>query len=497
MMHPRWRSAAAPAVLAALLTLGGCAVGPDYRRPDAPMVQAWKTEPGWQAGNPRDGELKGAWWEIFGDTQLNALQEQALKNGQTMVIAQTRVEQARAQANVANSAYFPQIGLQGGVTRNRTSAERPLTNRNSVNSSIVQNDFNAAFTVDYELDLFGRVRRQAEGATASMEQAQADFENTRLVLTAELAADYFALREADAEIDLLRQLLASQNKALDYISAQHELGAVSGLDLNQQQGLTAATQTQLTLLEDQRARYQTAIATLIGVPAPDFTLASNPVLVHVPAVPLTAPATLLERRPDVAAAERAMAAANAQIGVARSAYFPSLFLSGLVGSDASKIGNLFTAPAALWAIGVSATQTVFDGGRIGANVDFAEAGYRQAVASYRQSVLTAFQEVQDGLNTDAALTQAGASAKIAADSADRSLGLSIDRYQSGVAANLEVVIAQQTLLGYRRQEVQLRGQRLLNTVKLIKALGGGWHTPEVTMPASAGSATATSTTPAN
>ncbi|GGI55183.1 RND transporter [Oxalicibacterium solurbis] len=502
MRRPRWRShwrsAAAPAVLAALLALGGCAVGPDYQRPDAPVAQAWKTEPGWQAGNPRDGELKGAWWEIFGDTQLNALQEQALKNGQTMVIAQTRVEQARAQANVANSAYFPQIGLQGGVTRNRTSAERPLSNRNSVNSSIVQNDFNAAFTVDYEVDLFGRVRRQAEGATASMEQAQADFENTRLVLTAELAADYFALREADAEIDLLRQLLASQNKALDYISAQHELGAVSGLDLNQQQGLTAATQTQLTLLEDQRARYQTAIATLIGVPAPDFTLASNPVLVHVPAVPLTAPATLLERRPDVAAAERAMAAANAQIGVARSAYFPSLFLSGLVGSDANKIGNLFTAPAALWAIGVSATQTVFDGGRIGANVDFAEAGYRQAVAGYRQSVLTAFQEVQDGLNTDAALTQAGASAKIAADSADRSLGLSIDRYQSGVAANLEVVVAQQTLLGYRRQEVQLRGQRLLNTVKLIKALGGGWHAPGMTMPAaaSAESATATSVTSA-
>jgi NodT family efflux transporter outer membrane factor (OMF) lipoprotein len=473
------RHASAP-ILLAVLTLCGCAVGPDYHRPDAPIAQAWKIEPGWQAGNPRDGELKGAWWEMFGDTQLNTLQEQALKNGQTMVIAQTRVDQARAQANVAHSAFFPTVGLQAGTTRNRTSAERPLSSYNTTNSSVVQNDFNAAFTVDYELDLFGRVRRQAEGAVASMEQAQSDFENTRLILTAELAADYFALREADAEIDLLQQTLTAQNKALDYINAQHELGAVSGLDLNQQQGLTAATETQLTLLQDQRARYQTAIATLIGVPAPDFTLAVDPTLAHAPAIPLTAPTALLERRPDIAAAERAMAAANAQIGLARSAYFPSLGLSGLYGSDANKLGNLFSAPALLWAIGVSATQTVFDGGRMSANVDFAEAGYQQTVASYRQSVLTAFQEVQDGLSSDAALTRASASAKVAADSADRSLGLSTDRYRSGLAANLEVVVAQQTLLGYRRQEVQLRGQRLLNTVKLIKALGGGWHAEAAT-----------------
>ena len=486
------RCASAPLLLVAL-TLGGCAVGPDYHRPDAPMAAAWKTEAGWQAGNPRDGELKGAWWKMFGDAQLDALQEQALKSGQTMIIAQTRVDQARAQANVAHSAFFPTVGLQGGVTRNRTSAARPLTNYNATNTSVVQNDFNAAFTVDYELDLFGRVRRQAEGAVASMEQVQADFENTRLILTAELAGDYFALRAADAEIDLLQQTLAAQNKALEYINAQHELGAVSGLDLNQQQGLTAATETQLTLLQDQRARYQTAIATLVGVPAPDFTLAADPTLAQVPSIPLNAPASLLERRPDIAAAERAMAAANAQIGLARSAYFPSLGLSGLYGSDANKMGNLFSAPALLWAIGVSATQTVFDGGRMSANVDFAEAGYQQAVASYRQSVLTAFQEVQDGLNSDAALTRAGASAKVAADSADRSLGLSTDRYHSGLAANLEVVVAQQTLLGYRRQEVQLRGQRLLNTVKLIKALGGGWHTEvAATPPATTAAAAASS-----
>jgi NodT family efflux transporter outer membrane factor (OMF) lipoprotein len=471
------RRAPAPLLLAILtgFALSGCAVGPDYKKPDAPIAQAWKAEPGWQPGNPRDGELKGNWWEIFGDAQLNALQEKALTNGQTMVIAQTRVLQARAQANVANSAFFPTVGIQAGTSRNRSSADRPIANPTIKNVSIIQNDFNAAFTVDYEPDLFGRVRRQAEGANASAQQAQADFENTRLILTTELAADYFALRESDAEIDLLQQTLTAQNKGLDYIGARHELGAASGLDYNQQQGLTAATETQLTLLLDQRARYQTAIATLIGVPAPEFTLAPDPALAAIPVIPVTAPAALLERRPDIASAERAMAAANAQIGLAKSAYYPSLNLSGQYGSDANKIGNLFSAPALLWAVGVSATQTLFDGGRISANVDFAQAGYQQSVANYRQTVLTAFQEAQDGLSGDTILARASVSAKVAADSAERSLGLSVDRYRSGVTNNLEVLVAEQTFLGYRRQEVQLHGQRLLNTVRLIKALGGGWH----------------------
>jgi NodT family efflux transporter outer membrane factor (OMF) lipoprotein len=469
------RRASAP-ILLAVMTLCGCAVGPDYQRPDAPLAQHWKTDAGWLAGQPRDAELKGAWWEIFGDAELNRLQQQALQSGQTILIAQARVVQARAQANVADSAYFPQIGVEAGAARSRSSADRPLSNPNTRNVSIIQNDFTGSFTVDYEADLFGRVRRQAESAHAGAEQAQADFENTRLVLTTELAADYFALRETDAEIDLLRQTLDAQDKALDYVRARHDLGAASGLDLNQQQGLTAATETQLTLLQNQRAGYQNAIAALVGVPAPDFALAFDPKMAAAPAIPLTTPSTLLERRPDIAAAERGMAAANAQIGLAQSAYYPSLGLSAAYGSESNRLSNLFSAPALLWSVGVSAAQTLFDGGRISANVDFAKAGYQESVANYRQTVLNAFQEVQDGLNGEAALTRAGKSAKVAADSAENSLGLSVDRYRSGVATNLEVVVAEQTFLGYRRQEVQLQGQRLLNAVKLIKALGGGWHT---------------------
>lgn len=470
-------------LLSALALLSGCAVGPDYQRPDAIVAQQWQLAPGWQAGQPRDGELKGAWWEVFGDADLNTLQQKALQDGQTLRMAQARLDQARAQANVANSALFPHVGLQAGASRDRTSAERPVSNYGAQNASVVQNDFNAGFTVSYELDLFGRVRRQVESASAGAEQAQADFENVRLVLTAELAADYFALREADAEMALLEKALQAQKQALAYISDRHQLGAASGLDFHQQEAVTAATQTQLTLLRDQRSRYQNALATLLGVPAPEFSLPRKTELAAIPVIPLLAPTVLLERRPDIAAAERAMAVANAQIGVAKSAYYPSLSLSGLYGSEANDIANLFSAPATLWALGVSATQTLFDAGRTRAGVAFSEAGYQQTVASYRQTVLVAMQEVQDGLNGTVTLADAHTSAKRAADSAGAALSLSVDRYKLGAANHLEVVVAEQGYLNYQRQVVQLHGQQLLNAVRLVKALGGGWHEVKTGEPA--------------
>lgn len=458
--------------------LCGCAVGPDYRRPEAAVAQHWQLEPGWQRGRPRDDEIKGNWWEVFADADLNALQQKALQDGQILRIAEARLDQARAQANVANSALFPRVGVQAGAERNRNSAERPVTTYGARNASVVQSDFNAGFTVSYELDLFGRVRRQVEGAIATAAQARADRENVRLVLTAELAADYFALRAIDAEIDLLERTLQAQKQAQGYIADRYQLGAASALDLRQQEALTAATQTQLTLLRDQRSRYQNALATLIGVPAPDFSLVRKSGLPGAPAIPLVAPTALLERRPDIAAAERAMAAANAEIGMAKSAYFPALSLSGLYGSEANQFGNLFSAPAALWALGVSATQTLFDAGRTRANVAFAEAGYQQTVAAYRQTVLVAMQEVQDGLNSTVMLKEAQASAQHAADSARAALSLSSDRYRLGAATHLEVVVAEQGYLNYQRQVVQLQGQQLLNAVRLIKALGGGWHGTE-------------------
>lgn len=459
------------------LALAGCAAGPDYQRPEATVAGQWRTEPGWSAGQPQDGALKGAWWRAFADATLDALEEAAQENSQTLRIAQARVDQARAQANVADSAFFPRLGLQGGAGRNRTSADRPLSNYAVPNASVLQNDFNGAFTVSYEADLFGRVRRQAQAAAAGTDQARADFENTRLILGAELAADYFALRETDAESDTLQRTLAAQGKVLDFIAARHELGAASALDLEQQRALVAATRTQLALLADQRSRYEHAIATLVGKPAPEFSLPAVPSLVAPPAIPLVTPSALLERRPDIAAAERAMAAANAQIGVARSAFFPAVMLSGQYGSDSNQLAHLFSAPSLLWSLGVSATQTLFDAGRTRATVAFAEAGYQQAVAAYRQTVLVAMQEVQDGLSGSAHLAEALASAKSAADSSASALSLSGDRYAVGVANHLELLLAETNYLGYQRQYVQLQGQQLLNAVRLVKALGGGWQLP--------------------
>ncbi|HTH94863.1 MAG TPA: efflux transporter outer membrane subunit [Rhodocyclaceae bacterium] len=463
------------AMLALPALLAACAVGPDYKRPDAPMAAAWKTDPGWQVAQPRDGELKGEWWKIFNDADLDALQTRALTDSQTLQSAAARLEQARAQARVAGSALFPTVGVQAGATRDRISADRPVTNYSIVNQSTVQNDFTAGFSVSYEADLFGGVRRSIESANATAAQAQADFENVRLVLTAEIAGDYFSLRENDTEIDLLEKILVAQTGGLKYIKDRYDLGAASALDLRQQEALTAATQSQLIQLRDQRARYEHALATLIGVPAPSFSLPRNVNLAAVPNIPLTAPSALLERRPDIASAERAMAAANAQIGVAKSAWFPSVPLTAGYGRESNEWSTLFSAPAAVWAFGVSATQTLFDGGRRSAGVILAEAGYRQSVADYRQSVLSAMQEVQDGLSSTTALAQAVESSQQAATAADAALQLANDSYTLGAATHLVVLQAEQSQLTYQRELVQLRGQQLLNAVKLVKALGGGWY----------------------
>ena len=463
--------------LVLLLGLAGCgAVGPDYQRPAIESPAAWHTEPGWQAGQPRDGALKGAWWRLFEDESLNALEDAALAHNNTLALAQTRLDQARAQTAIANSALLPRVALQGGSSRFQTSQDRPLSSYSSPNASVQQNDYNAALSVSYELDLSGRVRRQLESARASEAQSGADFENTRLVLCAQLALSYFSLRELDAELDLLRENLQAQAQALDFVKARHDLGNASALDVSQQRSLLAGIESQIESLRDQRARFEHSIATLTGVAAPGFELAARPqALAQAPMIPLSHPADLLERRPDIASAERAMAAANAQIGIARSAYYPTLNLSALYGNDSNALPNLFVGPSTLWSLGLSATQTLFDAGRTEAGVKTAEAGYQQAVASYRQTVLTAFQEVQDGLSTRAALDRAARALEAGVQSAGTTYELTQVRYQAGAANRLELVLAQQNWLAYRRQALQNQGQQWLNTVQLIKALGGGWQ----------------------
>lgn len=467
------------AALVGAALLAACAAGPDYQRPSVDMPVAWKLEEPWREGAPNDGVAKGAWWKQFGDAQLDALEEQALDNSPTLALADARLAQARANVASNVSALYPQLGVAARAARQKISANRPLTNYSSPNFSTVQNDFIGAFTVNYEIDLSGRIRRTIEGARASAEQSAADLENTRLLLTTDLAAAYFSMRELDIELDVLARSIALQRRVLELVTARHDLGAATGLELAQQQALLDSTLTQVDVLRKQRSQFEHAIATLIGTPAPLFVIAPEVRDLMVPDIPLGVPSDVLERRPDVASAERAMAAANAQIGVAAAAFYPSITMAPIYGVESTSMATLFNAPSLLWSLGVSLVQPLIDAGRLSANVDFARAGYDAAVASYRRVVLTAMQEAEDGITGIADLDRATAQAQVATASARRVLELASIRYEGGVAIYLDVITAQQALLNSERLAAQLQGQRLVTSVFLIKALGGDWQGAKV------------------
>jgi len=439
------------------------------------MPAAWKTVEPWRAGRPDDGVVRGNWWEIFHDQQLDSLETEAIGHNQDLAVARERLAQARAIVTVNRAPLFPQLDANAGAARNKISADRPLALYNFSNASTVQNDFTAGFSVHYEVDLFGAVRRQYEAARASEQQTRADLENARLVVTAEVAGDYLNLRALDAEIDVVRQNIAAQRRALDFVTSRHDMGVASGLDLAQAQAQLDSTVTQIDLLRVQREQLEHALAALTGAAAPEFAIAPALAPLAVPEIPIGVPSDLLERRPDVASAERAMAAANAQIGVAKAAYFPSVPLAGAYGVESNTLSSLFNAASNFWALGVAATGSLFDAGRLSANIDFAQAGYRATVASYRQTVLTAMQEVQDGLTGSANLSRAASEAAAAVRSAQRVVDLANDRYAGGLATYLDVVTAEQALLANQRLQVQINGQQVLTAVFLVKALGGGWQ----------------------
>ncbi|MGD0490743.1 MAG: efflux transporter outer membrane subunit [Steroidobacteraceae bacterium] len=463
----------------------GCAVGPDYHRPSADVPTAWKPEAPWHEAAPSDDTLKGSWWEVFEDPTLSSLIEQSLKDNQNLRVAAAHLAAARSEVTVAASALYPYVGLSAEAGRGEISANRPLSAYSTPNFSTTQNDVAIGPTVDYEPDLFGRVRREVEGAKASAQQAQADFENTRLMLTAQLAADYFSVRELDAEIDVVRRSIELQRKALDFVTARHDLGYATGLDLAQQQALLESSATQLELLQNQRAQTEHAIATLVGTAAPNFTLAPSALAAGLPVLPVGLPSDLLQRRPDVASAERAMAAANAQIGVAKAAYFPTIDLLPIFGGPAfgwqsNALSTLIQAPSVLWSIGLSATQTLFDAGKTRANVRIARADYEGSVATYRQTVLSAMEEVENGITGLASLHRASTQAEASVRDEQRAFDIASERYQDGVDTYLDVITAEQTLLTDQRQAVQIRGQQFTTAVYLIKALGGGWELPPST-----------------
>ncbi|MGF6243943.1 multidrug efflux system outer membrane protein [Paraburkholderia sp. GAS38] len=468
---PRARIVAAT-LGAALLT--ACTVGPDYKQPHADAPPEWRTDSYWRVAQPSHAPLTPSWWTSFSDATLDTLEGQALAQNQTLAAAVAHYEQAKATLANTSAQQIPEVDLGGTGERFKISKDRPLTAYGTPNQTTVQNGLTVGPSINYDTDLFGRIRREVEGAKASAEQSADDLANARLVLSTDLATDYFSLRELDAEIDVLNQSVVLQQKALDYVTSEHDLGSVSGLDVLQQKSELDATRVQAQLLLVQRAQFEHAIAALVGVPAPQFTIEPKVVNTQVPAIPLGVPSDVLQRRPDVASAERAMAAANAQIGVAKAAFFPSLTLTPSIGWQSTNFADLLSAPSLMWTLGAAFSQVVFDGGRRSANVKFASEGYQAAEANYRQTVLTAFQQVQDGVTGLSVLDGAAKQSHQAVADAQSLLSLANDRYSGGLVAYLDVITAQQSLLTSERQDVQIHGQQMTLSVSLVKALGGGW-----------------------
>ncbi|MGC2694350.1 MAG: efflux transporter outer membrane subunit [Candidatus Angelobacter sp.] len=457
-----------------LLILAGCAVGPNYHRPAVTTPSAWREQAPWRPADPKDSIPKGDWWTTFSDPELNQYEAQATKANQTIEIARYQLQQARASARISQSGWFPQLGAGISGQRAQTSAGKPTTTGIPLTGTSTQNDFLVPFNLTWEADVFGGIRRGVESANASYQASAAALENVRLVITSELAVDFFTLRELDAEIAVVDSSVQYQTKSLTLVQNRHAGGIASGLDVAQQETLLNSTRTQATLLRLQRAQFEHAIASLVGVPASSFSVPVKPLAVAPPIVPLGVPSDVLERRPDIAQAERLMASQNAQIGVAKSAFYPGINLSVGAGFESSDIGKIVSASTGFWALGANVAETLLSGGRRKAQVNFAESAYGASVASYRQTVLTAFQEVEDSLSGLSVLAQAAETQQQAVDAAQRALNIANDRYTGGLVTYLDVVNAEQTLLDTQRLATQILGQRLTTSVTLVKALGGGF-----------------------
>ena len=462
------------AALSAVLSSGGCTVGPKYQRATAPAAAQWDVQEPWRESAPKDALGKGDWWLVFHDDDLTALEKETLQSNQTIKISAARLEQARALAAIQVSTQFPQLATAPAIERQRISGNRPPNSNITPSGPVTQNIYTLPFTVSYEVDLFGRRRRSIEAAQASYQSSAADLENVRLIITSEVAGDYFSLRQLDTQISLLSRTVESISKGLDLVNSRYKGGVASGLDVAQEETLLNTARTQLTLLQQQRKQFEDAIAVLVGKAAPGFHVASRDLNAEPPPLNAGLPSDLLERRPDIAEAERQMAIANAQIGIAKAAYYPSLNLFGAGGWQASDIAKLANVESAFWAIGANVAESIFTGGARRAQVQFAQANYDATVAGYRGTVLEAFREVQDSLTGLTILDQAFQSQQLAVNASRRTLDIATSRYTGGLVSYLDVVSAQQNLLSNEQQLAVLQGQKLVTSVLLVKALGGGW-----------------------
>jgi len=460
----------------------GCAIGPNYKTPSAPVPPAYKEQPAteasaesWKAAEPRDQARRGKWWEVFGDPALNALEDQVGSSNQNVAQAEAAFRGARAAVRGARAELFPTVTTSPSVTRSHSSQNSSVAPAGASAATITS--YELPIDLSYEADVWGRIRRSVEGSVASAQASAADLETVRLTMQAELAVDYFQLKGLDAEKQLLDKTVAAYEKALQLTINRHEQGVASGVDVAQAETQLYTTRAQATDLAVARAQLEHAIAILAGRPPGDFTILSAPVAYAPPPVPVGLPSELLERRPDIAASERRMAAANAQIGVAQAAFFPRLLLSASGGYQSTKLASLFSVASRFWAIGPSLAATLFDGGQRRATREQAQASYDGAVAVYRQTVLSAFQEVEDNLAALRILAEESTQQADAVAAAERSLALAMNRYQAGITTYLEVITAQGAALANERAAVDVLNRRMTASVNLVKALGGGWHEP--------------------
>nr|WP_175802318.1 efflux transporter outer membrane subunit [Burkholderia anthina] len=472
---------AAVAVATAVL-LAGCAVGPDYHRPDTSIPAAYKEAPaGWKVAQPADRTDRGPWWTVYDDPQLDALIDKLNASNQTIAQSAAAYRQARALVTEARAAYFPTVGLTASGSRSRSgrTSVSSGTSSNFGSSSSISNSYSVGLDASWEPDLWGKVSRTVSAQRAGEAAAAADLANARLSQQALLAQTYFQLRTSDALQKLLDDTVTSYGESLKLTQNQYAQGVAARADVIQAQTQLQSAQAASIDNGVARAQYEHAIATLIGEPASTFSLPPAPLTAEPPITPVDVPSALLERRPDIAAAERRAASANEQIGVAISAFFPTLTLSASGGFESSVWSQLFTLPARFWTVGPQLAATLFDAGLRAAQTDAARATYDENVAAYRLSVLTAFQDVEDNLASQRILAQEVDVQRQAVDSAEHSLAIVTNQYKAGTVAYLNVLTAQTTAFTAQQKLATISGQRMVSSVGLVKALGGGWNTSEM------------------
>lgn len=472
-MTPLRRLLTASFCAAALLpAAAGCLVGPDYKKP-APVAQppGW----GWKFAEPRDQAVKGDWWTLFRDPRLDELESQATAANQTLRVAVAHVDQSRAAAGLSKSRFFPQLSFDPSVSVFHSQL-------NHVPSQLSATNYAIPLDLGYEVDLWGRVRRSFEAAQASAQASVADYYQVLLTLHGDVATDYFLLRQLDDQLTISQRTYALRQKTVNIVAERFHAGMAPELDLQRANTELSQTQTLLTEIQRQRTNLQDALALLCGQPAPTFHIAPASLPTTLPSVPVALPSQLLERRPDIANAERRMAAANAQIGVAKAAYFPAVSITGTAGYASFHPGTLLDWDSHFYSVGPSVSLPLFNGGRLKAGAESAAADYHAACAAYQQQVLAAFKDVSDALNDLSGYNQEVTSAAATVASARRAASSSSERYRDGLINYLDVIEAQRTELQTELQASQISASRLISTVHLLKALGGGFDQQSVPDP---------------